>query len=96
VTKPTLPDDHQAAIEVPQGGSMCANCRFLSDDKKNCGEPNFIAWEGRDKPAGSSKLPLPADRYCSDWYMPKAGALERINPMPMIERLVQIVKDIVP
>lgn len=45
---------------------MCANCKFLKDpQKKICGEPNFIAWNG------SSLIPGEINAYCSDWYMPK-------------------------
>jgi hypothetical protein len=64
VQKVKYPPDHQPGIEVPRGGSMCLNCKFLGKDKKTCTEENFINWNG------SNKLPLSADRYCSDWYMP--------------------------
>lgn len=64
-----LPPDHQPGMEVPPGGSMCANCKFLKDPQRRiCGEPNFIAWKGPNKPAGSPVIPLPINRYCSDWY----------------------------
>lgn len=61
------PKDHQAIMRVPKGGSMCLNCRFISDDKKTCREPNFILANG------GPKLPYPADRMCSDWYRPAKG-----------------------
>lgn len=66
--KPTYPPDHQAAMRVPRGGSMCANCKFLAPDGANCTEQNFIRWNG------GPQLPAPADQYCSDWYM--------LNPAP--------------
>jgi hypothetical protein len=60
------PPDHVPGMEVPKGGSMCANCKFLKDPKKRiCGEPNFIAWNG------SEIIPLAIDQYCSDWYQPR-------------------------
>ena len=72
---PVLPPDHRAALEVPEGGSMCANCKFYIADGNTphgrCGEPRFAQW------AGTDKIPLPADRYCSDWYEPAPGALRR-------------------
>lgn len=75
-----LPADHQPGMRVPKGGSMCKNCKHLKDsDKRICGEPSFIAWDGRTndgkqigpaKPAGSNVIPGPIDAYCSDWYQP--------------------------
>jgi hypothetical protein len=59
------PPDHQPGMRVPQGGSMCANCKYLGDDGASCTEENFVRWNG------SPALPAPADEYCSDWYMPK-------------------------
>jgi len=78
--KATYPPNHQAAMRVPKGGSMCKNCKFLKDaENRICGEPNFIAWEGEGKPAGSDRIPLPIDEYCSDWYGPSQGAISRIG-----------------
>ena len=58
-------------MRVTKGGSMCANCKHLSDDKKHCNDDDFIAWGGKEKPAGSDLIPLPIDEYCSDWWKPK-------------------------
>lgn len=70
--KPQYPPGHEAGMRVPKGGSMCKNCRFLDrDTMKDCTERNFIAWEGPDKPAGSSEIPYAIDEYCSDWWGPK-------------------------
>jgi hypothetical protein len=62
-----LPTDHQLGMQVPQGGSMCANCRYLADPQ-HCGNPGFIKWNGKN-----NTLPAPADEYCCDLYEPKAG-----------------------
>jgi len=62
---------HLAGMPVPKGGSSCSNCKFLKDDRVNCGEPNFIAWEGPGKPAGSPKIPGAIDAYCSIWFEPR-------------------------
>lgn len=78
MNKATYPADHVAAMQVPKGGSMCASCEYLKDAKNRiCGSPHFKAWEGPNKPAGSDKIPLPIDQFCSDWYEPKDGALEK-------------------
>ena len=69
---PKLPSGHIAAMRVPKGGSICAKCEYLVKGKgltgRHCKEPNFIAWKGPNKPAGSSLIPLPIDEYCSDWF----------------------------
>lgn len=67
--KPTYPPDHKPAMQVPKGGSSCASCEYVSKDHLNCSNKHFIKW------FGSSKLPKPADEYCSDWYEPAKGAL---------------------
>jgi len=59
------PPDHQAGMQVPKGGSMCANCKYLDEDKKSCTKENFIRWNG------SEVIPGKIDEYCSDWYEPK-------------------------
>jgi len=58
-----LPGNHKAGMKIPKGGSSCANCKFLSEDKKNCLNEYWVKWNG-----GNSKLPVPADEYCSDWF----------------------------
>lgn len=65
------PPDHQAAMRVPKGGSICSKCEYLGDDGKSCTNEYFIKWEGENKPAGSDELPFPADEYCSDWFHAK-------------------------
>lgn len=57
-----LPADHQLGMRVPEGGSMCANCRFLSGPD-TCGNPAFVRWNG-----GKAKLPQAANRYCCDLW----------------------------
>ena len=58
-----LPPDHQPGMRVPKGGSSCAKCQFVSEDKKHCSSKYFQEW------AGTDELPAPADEYCSDWFM---------------------------
>ncbi len=58
-----LPPDHRLGMKVPKGGSMCANCRFLSSPT-TCGNKGFIQWNG------GAKLPDPADEYCCDLFEP--------------------------
>jgi hypothetical protein len=60
------PKNHKAGMAVPRGGSNCAKCAYLVDaQKKICGEPNFIAWNG------SKFIPGEIDSYCSDWFEAK-------------------------
>ena len=61
-----LPENHKAGMKVPKGGSSCSNCKFLGEDKKSCINKYWIKWNG-----GESKLPAPADEYCSDWFEAK-------------------------
>jgi hypothetical protein len=65
-----LPDDHELGMQVTKGGSMCANCRWVSDDEKSCGNEGFQAWQKDVKGAeDGSVLPKPADEYCCDnWH----------------------------
>lgn len=74
-SEPEYPPSHKAGMKVPIGGSMCANCRFLSDDQKHCTSDYFIRWEGENKPAGSNVIPAPIDEYCSDFYEPAKGTI---------------------
>lgn len=60
--KVSYPPDHQPGMEVPEGGSMCANCKYLGEDKKTCTEKNFIRWNGSDV------IPGKITAYCSDWW----------------------------
>lgn len=59
------PDNHQAGMRVPKGGSSCASCEYLGESKTTCKNKYFIKWNG------SNKLPAPADEFCSDWYEQK-------------------------
>ena len=71
VQDPTYPDNHKAGMRVPKGGSSCANCKYLADNKTDCTSTYFQKWNG------SPKIPGKIDEYCSDWYEPneeiKAG-----------------------
>jgi len=62
--KPEYAADHQPGMKVPKGGSSCSSCKYLGANGKSCMNEFFIKWNG------SSKLPAPADQYCSDWYEP--------------------------
>lgn len=67
-----LPPNHVAAIQVPKGGSCCANCVFVDAKRHACREPHYIKWNG------SPLLPmLPLNEICSDWYTPAPGTLSR-------------------
>lgn len=66
--QPTYPPDHKPALEVPKGGSSCASCRYYKGDQK-CGSPDYAKYYGTDA------IPLPPDRWCSDWYEAAPGAI---------------------
>lgn len=66
-----LSKGHQPFMKVPKGGSSCSNCKFLSEDKKNCVNKYFIEWYGK------SELPQPIDEYCSDFYEPSEEYLAK-------------------
>lgn len=62
-----LPMAHRPAMQVPQGGSSCANCRFYVAGVGThgaCSEPNFVRYYN------TSLIPCPPDSFCSDWYEP--------------------------
>jgi hypothetical protein len=59
---PTYEKNHKPVLEVPKGGSMCANCKYVSDDQGHCKNKHYIKF------MGTSKLPYPADQMCSDWW----------------------------
>ncbi len=59
---PAYPADHQVGMKVPEGGSDCAKCEYVSDDEKKCSNPNFVKWNG------SKFLPASATEYCCDFF----------------------------
>lgn len=68
----TFPEDHEAAMRVPKGGSCCANCKFVDVDGHACKSEHYVKW------AGTHKLPkLPLDEICSDWYEPDKPLLSK-------------------
>ena len=69
------PPDHQPGMEVPKGGSMCANCKYLGPDQTTCTSEYFIQWNGSDQ------LPAPADQYCSDWWESAESAETGSEPL---------------
>lgn len=61
------PVDHMAGMKVPKGGSNCAKCEYLADNKTDCTNKYFQKWNG------SPVIPGPIDEYCSDWFETKPG-----------------------
>ena len=68
VGKFKLPEGHLFGMEVPEGGSSCAKCKWGSADAKHCANPYFQEWRKSLKAEDPSLLPLPADRYCCDVF----------------------------
>lgn len=54
-------------VEQP---TSCDSCEYLKDrEKMLCGNPDFIAWAGPNKPAKSDKIPATdPKKYCSIWW----------------------------
>ena len=59
---PAYPADHKVGMKVPEGGSDCAKCEYVSEDEKKCANSHFIQWNG------SKFLPAPANEYCCDFF----------------------------
>ena len=70
LVKVGMPPRERWGENIPDGGTSCNNCEYLKDRKKMlCGNPDFIAWEGPNKPAGSAKIPADSPtEYCSIWW----------------------------
>jgi hypothetical protein len=65
-------------MRVPQGGSMCANCRYVRG--QTCTNKYFIEYYG------TNKIPAPIDEYCSDWFEP------RKSPNPLGDAVAKVVR----
>lgn len=60
----TFPEDHQALMPVPKGGSSCSNCEYVDAENHSCRSEHYQKWNG-----GSGKLPdRDLDSLCSDWW----------------------------
>jgi hypothetical protein len=68
VGKFQLPEGHLFGMTVPEGGSNCAKCRFVSQDKLSCGNSYFQDWQRSLKAKDPSLLPEPAVQYCCDVF----------------------------
>lgn len=65
------PLDHKPGEKVPEGGSNCAKCEYLADNKKDCTNNFFIEWQrsqGIEKP---EEIPGSITAYCSNWFEEK-------------------------
>jgi hypothetical protein len=60
------PPDHQFGMEVPSGGSNCAKCEYLADNKKDCTEEHFIEWQRRNGAEKPEEIPRRITAYCCD------------------------------
>jgi hypothetical protein len=66
-------------MRKPTGGNFtCAACRFLSEDRKRCGSPDYARVMGTDA------LPLPAEEMCSNFFEPASG--EDLSLVPTNQR----------
>lgn len=43
-------------MRVPQGGSCCANCVFISENGRNCLSPNYIKLSYKGKKKGDDRF----------------------------------------
>lgn len=58
-----LPDSHKAGMQVPKGGSCCLNCEYWNNN--GCTNKYYQKW------AGTDKIPVAPDEYCTNWWEPK-------------------------
>lgn len=58
-----FPANHKVGMQVPLGGSMCANCEYLGKEGVTCANEFFVKWNH-----GDENLPLPANQYCCDFF----------------------------
>jgi hypothetical protein len=68
VGKFELPKGHVFGMEVPEGGSACSKCKWLSEDGKHCGSTYFQGWRKSLKVEDPTLIPKPANRYCCDVF----------------------------
>ena len=61
--KITYPADHKLGMIVPDGGSNCKKCEYLSGQK--CTNKLFVQW------LGSDTIPAPVNSYCCDLFETK-------------------------
>jgi len=72
VVKSYYPANHKLGMIVPKGGSSCAKCRFVSEEKTNCANKGFQRWNSDvNKAEDPSLIPAPADEYCCDLFITK-------------------------
>lgn len=60
---PIYPADHKLGMKVPDGGSNCAKCEYVSGQK--CTNKLFIQWNG------SEVIPGQVNAYCCDLFETK-------------------------
>lgn len=61
--KAVYASDHVAGMQVPKGGSMCANCKFFyTSDGPKCDSVYWQKW------AQTREIPVAADEYCCNWF----------------------------
>jgi len=68
VGKFKLPTTHLFGMKVPEGGSACSKCKFVTEDGKHCGSEYFQDWQKSLGTEDPSKLPAPANSYCCDVF----------------------------
>lgn len=85
-----LPKDHIPFLRVAKGGSSCASCKFLTEDKRHCGNKLFVQWYGK------SLLPKDIHNWCSDYYEPNPEYLKsggEVNGVSSLDSVVRINMD---
>lgn len=75
-----LPRNHEPGMQVPKGGSSCAKCEYLADNKTDCNNEYFIKWNG------GPRIPGKIDEYCSDWFDFKKRKEEKESVEEKIEK----------
>ena len=55
-----LPPDHKFGMRVPRGGSNCAKCTYIGQDRKSCTNTYFQNWRDKEGARDPAALPAPA------------------------------------
>ena len=53
---------------VPNGGSNCAKCSFLADNKTDCRNKKFQAWQKAMGSKTPNVIPGKIDEYCCNFF----------------------------
>ena len=74
--KMVLPSNHKAGLQVPKGGSCCANCKWWvhkdNSEEYHCINTYYQEWAGTHYLNDEKGQPIEdPKKWCSNWFEPK-------------------------